>query len=529
MSMDFLYTVAAAIQRLGDGPARWINRLMIDRTVNVTRNRPHPWSTEYAYIGWSGLSDRTFNARHLPPVDFADLPDRRDVADLFRAPATGQEPCPKSTCLFPAFAQYLTDGFIRTAVSNDLFGVTSQDRRKTTSNHEIDLSPLYGRTRQQTALLRLGSEERGRKGRLRSQRIGGEEFSPPLFLAGKGKTPDPHFCDAEGRLLLDVPLGIDNAPAEGLDSIFAVGGDRVNAAPQVAMINTLFLREHNRLAGLLEAENPGWDDERVFQTARNVTIVEFIKIVVEEYINHINPTPLRFFADPSVAWRAKWNRPNWITAEFSLLYRWHSLIPERMTWAGVAHDGGSLRWDNRVLLAQPLAASLADVSDNVATALGLGNSASFLIGVEQYAIDQARINRLDGYNAYRRAFGLEPTVDFSGFAVTPQVRRKLEGWYGHPDRLEFYVGLFAEPRQTNGPLPELIQTMVAVDAFSQALTNPLLSEHVWGDPSNRRLAFTATGLATIEATSSLADVAKRTCSDLDGRFIGMTRPDWRRR
>ena len=36
-----------------------VNRLVIDRTVNVCRNRPHPWSTKHDYISWSGLTDRT--------------------------------------------------------------------------------------------------------------------------------------------------------------------------------------------------------------------------------------------------------------------------------------------------------------------------------------------------------------------------------------------------------------------------------------------------------------------------------------
>lgn len=43
-----------------------VNRFVIDRAVNVARNRPHPWSTKHDYISWSGLTDRTYNARLLP-------------------------------------------------------------------------------------------------------------------------------------------------------------------------------------------------------------------------------------------------------------------------------------------------------------------------------------------------------------------------------------------------------------------------------------------------------------------------------
>ena len=88
-----------------------VNRLVIDRTVNVCRNRPHPWSTKHDYISWSGLTDRTYNARLLPakPTTGQGIgtsrPPLQATAALFaRLPGTNQRLCPKSTGLFPAFA-----------------------------------------------------------------------------------------------------------------------------------------------------------------------------------------------------------------------------------------------------------------------------------------------------------------------------------------------------------------------------------------------------------------------------------------
>jgi prostaglandin-endoperoxide synthase 2 len=525
------------------GSQGWLNEeaneLLIGKMASGGRNRPHPWSTKYDYICWSGLTDRTYSARLLaaspyPPTDALGTkrPPLDDVASLFAAADTGQRPCPKSTCLFPAFAQYLTDGFIRTQVSHI---VADEDRRRTTSNHEIDQSPLYGRTEAQTAALRADPAIVGAKGRLKTQSIHDEDFSPYLFgTDGKVKT---EFA------VLDEPLGIrqpDGAfqPWVKPETLFAAGGDRVNATPQVAMINTLFLREHNRIAGLLEAAKPNWDDERVFQTARNIIIVMFIKIVIEEYINHINTSVFKFRALPEAAWRAKWNRPNWMTAEFSLLYRWHSLVPRQMVWDGVPVHGMAHLSDNSLLLQLGLAGAFVNVSANNATELGMGNTADFLQRFEALAIKQARTNNIASFNDYREAMGKDRVESFEEIVGTSKnakenmrrkaVAAKLKALYGSVDNVEFYVGLFAEPRERNGPLPSLLLAMVAMDAFSQALTNPLLSEHVWGNKDNRRLAFTDLGLSVIEQTHTLRDILVRNAQGVGTRFVGMTRKDFKR-
>src|SRR5690606_40281121 len=62
---------------------------------------------------------------------------------------------------------------------------------------------------------------------------------------------------------------------------------------------------------LLAHRHPRWDDERLFQTTRNILIVLLIKLVVEEYINHITPYHFRFTLDPrllSLLAHAPWHR-----------------------------------------------------------------------------------------------------------------------------------------------------------------------------------------------------------------------------
>jgi prostaglandin-endoperoxide synthase 2 len=497
--------------------ARKINAIGINSLVNACRERPHPWSTAHDYVSWTSLTDQRWSARHLPAVaPRSDLPQSEALVGLFmRDPGADQRPCDKSTLLFPAFAQYLTDGFIRTRMP---VGDESDDvRRQNTSNHQIDLCPLYGRLPVQTQALREMSEVPGRRGRLKSQMIGDEEYAP--FLYGEDGTKKAEFGPVE------EPLGVSRFPDPGLRAhLFAFGGDRANTAPQVSMMNTLLLREHNRLAGEIERAHPGWDDERVFETARNAVIFMFIKLVVEEYINHISSAPFRLSADPSVAWDAPWNKPNWMTTEFSLLYRWHSLVPDEIEWNGKLVPVHQTFMDNRLLIDAGLAESFAGMSAQRAGRLGPFNTTEHLVPLEKAAIDQGRRVRLAPYGDYRDYVGESRPTDFSDISKDPAVVDFLASTYERPSDVDFYIGLFAEDAVKNSPLPSLLLSMVAIDAFSQALTNPLLSKHVLRDKAG---TFSKEGWDAIERTGSLRDIVDRNAPGGAGTArISMTRKGW---
>lgn len=517
-----LFSIVEAIPPL----AEFANRWAINRVVKRARARPHPLSTVHEYVSWRGLTDRRWSGRHLPPDPREPKPDVEALVDLFRREDGKQRLCPKSTCLFPAFAQYLTDGFLRTEtdeiISDDEKKIHPPDDidpatrlRRNTSNHEIDLCTLYGRTYRQTMALRSCSEKAGERGRLKSQQLNGEEYPPFLYPDG-GPDPHPEFAD------LDPPLGQSDQPKEKRAKLFAVGGDRVNSAPQTAMLNTLLLREHNRLAAEVEEAHPDWDDTRVFETARNTVIVLFIKIVVEDYINHISPLPFTLRADPAVAWKAAWNKPNWITTEFSLLYRWHALIPDEMEWGGKKHPLAQTLGDNGLVIDDGLLQSFINVSATPAAELGPRNTAEALLDVERASILQDRACDLAGFSDYCAYLQQTRPFAFDRISTRPEVVEILKAQYDSPRDVEFFVGLFCEDRVPNSPLPNLVLVFVALDAFSQALTNPLLSEHVF-KPST----FSAPGWRAIQRTTTLRDVLDRnTPGGIGDAFVGMTRRDW---
>jgi prostaglandin-endoperoxide synthase 2 len=486
--------------------ARIANRLIVNNAVLKAPCRPLALSTQAPYTNWATLTDRTWFSRYLPPAPQDLLPPVAEVASLFKLrPDRPPVLSDRSTLLFPSFAQWFTDGFL----------MTDQDRRRTRTNHQIDLSQLYGLDPTVTAVLRRRSELPGEKGKLKSVTSGKGEWAPLLYDAAGMRDPTLALVPEPTHLPGDWPI-------EKRAALFAFGGERANSTAFTAAINTLFLREHNRLCTMLERDNPSWDDERVFQTARNINIVLLIKLVVEEYINHISPYWMRLLADPSPAYAARWNQENWIPVEFNLLYRWHSLVPTNATWGGASVDLAGLRFDNRMLLQDGLVTALAGASQTRAWRIGLFNTAPMLDLVEAASIQQGRDNRLARYNDYRALMNYPRMTRFEQINSDPLVVGELRRIYSNVDQIEYFVGLFAEELPPRSAVPPLIGRMVAADAFSHALTNPLLSPHVYHAGT-----FTTGGIEVIEKTATLADLLARNDVVPTGTRISMEADDYR--
>ncbi|MFJ2034342.1 peroxidase family protein [Streptosporangium sp. NPDC087985] len=483
---------------------RKVNKALINRAILKTPTRPNPLSTMVPYTSWSSLTDRTFDSRHLPPVPSGDrsYPDVKKTSDIFLRHGDGLQ-CPKSTVLFANFAQWFTDGFLRSDRS------LPRDPRKNTSNHEIDLSQLYGLNGEVTELLRTREG-----GLLKSQVINGEEFPPYLCRDGVIK---PEF---QGLSVVDF----DDLSDTQKNQLFAMGGNRGNSQTGYSMLNVLFLREHNRVARLLGRNYPEWDDDRIFGTTRNILIVMLIKIVIGEYINHITPYNFKFFLDPSAFPNERWYRQNWMAIEFNLLYRWHSLVPSTLRINGESMPLDATLFNNEILTCHGLGTIFESSSDQAACRIGLFNTDPYLEEVERASIIQAREVRLAPYNDYREIFSFPRVTGFDQISGDPAVQRALRELYGRVDKVELYVGLFAEDLRPDSVLPSLMGRMVGVDALSQALTNPLLAPRIFNEQT-----FTPLGLRLIQQTHRLADIVNRNLPDGSRRYdVRMTRRDWRR-
>ncbi|MEU1725590.1 peroxidase family protein [Nonomuraea sp. NPDC005692] len=482
---------------------RRINASLIDHAIREMPPRPEPLSTMADYTSWASLTDRTYSGRHLPPVAVAEerLPTPDRAADLFTR-GESMIPCPRSTVLFAYFAQWFTDGFLRGDVN------VPRDPRKNSSNHHIDLNQVYGLDEAATAALRAFDG-----GLLKSQSVEGGEFPPHLCANGKIK---PEFAPLR-------VIRFDQLSDAQRDTLFATGSDRGNGQIGFTMLTVLFLREHNRVARLLARENPRWDDERLFQTARNILIVLLIKLVVEEYINHITPYHFRFALDPWLSTRldhAAWHRQNWASVEFNLVYRWHSLVPSRLSVAGRELPMAETFFAGSLIPGPGLGRLFEDASRQRAGRIGLFNTDPVLREIDVASLADSRVLGLAPYNGYREHCRFPRVRAFEQITGDRRVSGALRDLYRDVDDVDLYVGLFAEePGSPDAILPPLLTKIIAIDAFSQALTNPLLAPRIFNAAT-----FSPQGLRIIAATRTLSDVLRRnTPEDPAPRFVSMSR------
>jgi len=82
-----------------------------------------------------------------------------------------------------------------------------------------------------------------------------------------------------------MPFEIDpNACQYGEGSCYRAGDTRANGLPQLTVMHTLWMREHNRLAKQLAYINPHWGDERIFQEARKIVTASIQHITYAEWL-----------------------------------------------------------------------------------------------------------------------------------------------------------------------------------------------------------------------------------------------------
>jgi peroxidase len=154
--------------------------------------------------------------------------------------------------------------FTRSNFVLDANGVRQQVNTDTSFE---DLSQVYGSTDAVASILRTHSG-----GRLRTS-------------AGDLLPYESSFTSTELATLNRDEGGIANDAHQVPDAqLFVAGDKRVNENIELTAMHTVFMRNHNRLAGQLQSLHPSWTDQQLYQEARKLNIAEAEMVTYNELL-----------------------------------------------------------------------------------------------------------------------------------------------------------------------------------------------------------------------------------------------------
>ncbi|CEJ62348.1 Putative Psi-producing oxygenase A [Penicillium brasilianum] len=341
--------------------------------------------------------------------------------------------------------------YLASIIIHDLFQTDPRDQTVSLTSSYLDLAPLYGNNQDEQNAVRT-------------------------FKDGKLK-PD---CFSTKRIL-GFPPGV---------GVLLIMFNRFHnyVAEQLAQIN-----EGGRFTKPNESNTKAyatWDND-LFQTARLVTCGLYVNIILKDYVRtilNLNRTDSTWSLDPRAEMKngllseaAKQATGNQVSAEFNLVYRWHSCISARdQKWSEdlyrelfVGQDPNTMtlqqftmglgKWE-ATLPADPVERPFAKLQreadgrfndddlvrifeesvEDVAGAFGASNVPTVFRTIEVLGIKQARSWNLATLNEFRSFFSLQPYKTFEEINSDPYIADQLRHLYDHPDLVELYPGLIVE-------------------------------------------------------------------------------------
>lgn len=438
----------------------YIGQNYMYRAADGSNNNPL-----YPQMGAAG----TTYARSVRPTIMAPgaLPDPGLIYDsIMKRPSSGYKKHPNnvSSILW----------YWASIIIHDLFWTDYRDMNKSKTSSYLDLSPLYGSNQDMQNTIRTFQGGKLKADAYADKRLNG---MPP-----------------GASVLLIMFNRFHNHVAENLALINEGSRFTPPAGPPPGLSNPMPFNGNKEEDDARRKSDDAWKkyDEDLFQTARLVTCGLYINITLVDYVRNIvnlNRCDTTWTLDP----RAQMGRDsgtqagalsgtgNVVSAEFNLLYRWHSCISERddkwiqdfyaelfgksahevgiqdmvmglarfdkdvpedpgqRTFGGYQRDAATGRFSDDDLV-ECITAGIEDC----AGAFGARNVPLSMRPIEILGIVQGRKWHVAGLNEFRRHFGLKPYETFEELNSDPEVASCLRHLYEHPDFVELYPGTVAE-------------------------------------------------------------------------------------
>ena len=348
--------------------------------------------------------------------------------------------CPGKNGQFKASDFHISSNlfYLATLITHDLFNSDDTKRNINLSTSYLDLSPLYGTTRQIQESIRTGNN-----GRLKPDRYADIRF----WLQPAGVTAVLVLFNRNHNYLAENLLKIDeNARFSTLDD------------------------KHR--------------DEALFQTARLINERTYVNIILHDYlrvilgINRTNSSwtldPRQDFSNVGTGGNIPIATGNQCSLEFNFLYRWHHAtsvedelwLEEKMMslvgdWKNMdmktmfqklAEVKSEQKLNSRLLRGKDglfkdkdLAKALIDGCKNISGAFGGQNTPDIFRNIEISGILHARSMGICTLNEYRSQLKLKKYQSFK--ELNPELAEQLAKLYKTIDDVELYPGLLCEEKK----------------------------------------------------------------------------------
>lgn len=253
--------------------------------------------------------------------------------------------------------------------------------------------------------------------------------------------------------------------------LYLAGDIRANQNFNLLAFHTLFLREHNRRANLLKVENPQWDEEMLYQKARQLTIATWQSLLIHEFtatLGGLSGAERSIFDSfDSFIESHQLNELNPMAhVAWDILYRLHPTIDDvrlcNDTWCSISPANVSLGQ----MFFNPVGFSNMDLDSYL---LGLANTPARKIGphmsdamrdvqvpmgpqrtnvtvFDLAAYDLQRIVDLGvgSINDVRSIYHLPPVTQWSDLTTDEYTLSKLQSVYSSVEQVDGLSGAFAE-------------------------------------------------------------------------------------
>ncbi len=267
-----------------------------------------------------------------------------------------------------------------------------------------------------------------------------------------------------------MKIGEDNLLPRNDKGQYQAGDIRANENVALTSMHTLWVREHNRIADQLSDEHPQWDDEKIYQEARQQVVAQLQAITYNEFLPNLlgegalgdyqgydqqrNPQMNSSFSTAAYRFGHTMLSPNLLRldeegneiTEGNLALRNAFFQPDKVAEAGIEPI-------LRGAASQTAQAIDTQVVDDVRNFL-FGPPGAGGFDLVSLNIQRGRDHSLPGYNDAREELGLSRIESFDDPVWKEGVGEKLAQVYDSPDDVDLWVAGLAEKHVGDSMLGE---------------------------------------------------------------------------